>query len=58
MGYFKYISFWVSHTRQLAGLNFHTVGAKNEAFTGTLKLPTQGSGYLARLLSMRVYNIV
>lgn len=58
MGYFKSIGFWVSHTRQLAGINFHIVGAKNEAFMGKLKLSTQSSGYFASLLSMKVYNIM
>lgn len=56
MGYFKFISFWVSHTRQLVGLDFHIVGAKNESFMGKLKLSTQSS-YFVSLLSMRVYNI-
>lgn len=46
----------MSHTRQLAGFNFHIVGAENEAFMGTLA--TQNSGYFASLLSMRVYNIM
>lgn len=56
MGYFKFISFWVSHTRQLVMLDFHKVGAKNESFMGKLKLSTE-SRYFASLLAMRVYNI-
>lgn len=42
----------MSHTRQLVGLDFHKVGAKNESFTGKLKLSTQSS-YFSSLLAMR-----